>query len=81
MRVGVLVVFRSFLSLKKSSWTFLDCDCRVPRVLETSRDLQDPFRQEKDAIPGDLPNFGRLGFPTFYSKAVPWPRSLESEEI
>jgi len=36
-------------------------------------------RQEKDAIPGDLPNFGRLGFPTFYSKAVPWPR-LESED-
>mmetsp|Transcript_139596 Transcript_139596/g.197662 ORF Transcript_139596/g.197662 Transcript_139596/m.197662 type:complete len:435 (-) Transcript_139596:67-1371(-) len=40
-----------------------------------------PGRQEKDAIPGDLPNFGRLGFPTFYSKADPEKnsRSLDAE--
>ena len=29
-----------------------------------------PARQEKDALPGDAPNFGRLGVPFFSSKAA-----------
>ncbi|CAJ1361640.1 unnamed protein product [Effrenium voratum] len=40
-----------------------------------------PMRQEKDALPGDAPNFGRLGVPFFSSKADPEKnrRGLEAE--